>query len=86
MRTALATGRVDAWVTDKFVALAAVKSNPQANLKLGDPLFVERIAAAVGKGNTALAAAYDKALAEALADGSYAAVSNRYFGEDVSCK
>jgi len=33
-----------------------------------------------------LAAAYDKALAEALADGSYAAVSNRYFGEDVSCK
>ena len=86
VRTALATGRVDAWVTDKFVDLAAVKSNPQANLKLGDPLFVERIAAAVGKGNTALAAAYDKALAEALADGGYAGVSNRYVGEDVSCK
>jgi polar amino acid transport system substrate-binding protein len=85
-RTALATGRVDAWVTDKFVALAAVKSNPEANLKLGDLLFVERIAAAVGKGNMGLAAAYNKALGEALADGSYAAVSNKYFGEDVRCK
>lgn len=85
-RTALATGRADAWVTDKFVALAAAKSNPEAGLRLGDLLFVERIAAAVGKGNAALAEAYNKALAEALADGSYAAVSKKYFNEDVRCK
>ena len=71
---------------DKFVAFAASKSNPEAGLKLGDLLFVERIAAAVSKDNAALADAYNKALVEALADGSYAAVSRKYFNEDVRCK
>lgn len=86
VRTALTTGRVDAWVTDKFVALAAVKSNPEAKLRVGDLLFVERIAAATARGNTALVDAYNKALADALSDGSYAALSIKYFGEDVRCK
>lgn len=85
-RTALSSGRADAWVTDKFVALAAIQSNPGAGLKLGSPLFVERIAAAVAKGNTALAASYNTALAETLADGTYAAISNKYFHEDIRCQ
>ncbi|KAB2902734.1 MAG: transporter substrate-binding domain-containing protein [Burkholderiaceae bacterium] len=85
-RTALATGRTDAWVTDKFVALAALQSNPEAKLQLGDALFVEHIAAAAGKGNGRLVAAYNQALAEALADGSYAAVSMKYFHTDIRCQ
>ena len=53
---------------------------------MGELLFVERIAAAVPKGNAGLAAAWNKALSEVISDGSYAELSKRYFEEDVRCK
>ncbi|WP_201500963.1 substrate-binding periplasmic protein, partial [Klebsiella oxytoca] len=70
---------------DKFVAKEVAAKNPKAGLKLGDMLFIEKIAPAVAKGNTSLADAWNKAFAEVLADGSYAAVSKKYFNEDVRC-
>jgi polar amino acid transport system substrate-binding protein len=85
-RGALIGGRVDAWVTDLFVARTAVKANPAAGLSIGDSLFVERIAAAAAKGNASVVEAWNKALAEALADGSYAALSNKFFSTDIRCK
>ena len=85
-RAALATARVDAWVTDRFTALEAAKKNPELKFQLGDMLFTEKIAAATTKGNNALADAWSKALAAVMADGSYAALSKKYFGEDVRCK
>ncbi|BDG10466.1 ABC transporter substrate-binding protein [Anaeromyxobacter paludicola] len=84
-RSALANGRVDAWVTDKFVAKAALASNP-GGMHMGEFVFVERIAPAVKKGNASLAKALDKALAEMMADGSYGALSQKYFGEDIRCR
>ncbi len=53
---------------------------------MGDFVFVERIASAIKKGNASLEAAVDKALAEILADGSYEAISKKYFGEDIRCR
>ncbi|WP_332774553.1 ABC transporter substrate-binding protein [Polaromonas sp.] len=85
-RSALVSRRVDAWVTDKFVAAIAIAANPGAGMKLGDFVFIERIAAAVGKGNASLAQGYNKALADVLADGSYTVLSKKYFNEDVRCK
>jgi len=85
-RSALLTKRVDAWVTDKFVAVMAITANPGAGMKLGEFVFVERIAAAVAKGNNSLVTGYNKALGEVMADGSYAALSKRYFNEDVRCR
>lgn len=85
-RSALLGGRVDAWVTDRFVVKQALASAPNAGLQVGDMVFIEQIAAAVAKGNSTLAAGYNKALAEVMADGSYAALSAKYFGEDVRCK
>jgi polar amino acid transport system substrate-binding protein len=85
-RAALETGHVDAWVTDKFVARASLAATPGTSLKMGDFLFVERVAAAVAKGNTALAGEVDKALAAIMADGSYEAISKKWFGEDIRCK
>lgn len=85
-RSALLSHRVDAWVTDRFVATSAIAANPGAGMKLGGFVFIERIAAAVGKGNQSLAQGYNKALAEVMADGSYAALSKKYFNEDVRCK
>jgi polar amino acid transport system substrate-binding protein len=85
-RAALVNGRVDAWVTDRFVAKAALEADPKAGLAMGDFVFVERIAPAVKKGNTSLAQAIDKALAEIMADGTYEQLSKKYFGEDIRCR
>jgi polar amino acid transport system substrate-binding protein len=85
-RAALVSGRVDAWVTDRFVALEALKADPKAGLHSGDFVFVEKIASAVQKGNGSLAAAIDKALAEILADGTYEKISKKYMGEDIRCR
>ena len=85
-RAALITGRVDAWVTDRFVAKASLAASPNAGMKMGGFLFVERIAPAVSKGNTTLAAEVNKALAAIQADGSYAAISQKWFNEDIRCK
>jgi polar amino acid transport system substrate-binding protein len=85
-RAALVTGRADAWVSDRFAALEALRKNPGLKLQAGDLLFTERIAAAAAKGNAPLVQAWNQALAALMADGSYAQLSRRYFGEDVRCK
>ncbi len=85
-RAALQNGRVDVWVTDKFVAKAAIDANASGGLKIGELVFVEKIAAAVKKGNSSLATAYNKALGEVLADGTFKAISEKYFKEDIRCK
>ncbi len=85
-RAAMLTGRVDAWVTDRFTALEAIKLAPEARMRIGQFLFVDRLAAAVAKGNIALVQAWNRALAQSMQDGSYAALSNKYFGQDVRCK
>lgn len=85
-RSALVAGRADAWVTDRFVAKAAVESGGGAGLKIGDFVFVEKIAMAVKKGNGSLQAALNKALKEVMADGTYEAISKKYLNEDVRCR
>lgn len=84
---AVMSGRADVWVTDKFVAMDTLKTNKNTGLNATGMLFVEKIAAAVAKGNTGLADAYNKALGDFMAKGGgYDALSTKYFGEDVRCK
>jgi polar amino acid transport system substrate-binding protein len=85
-RSALVNGRVDAWVSDRFVVKAAIDGNPNLGLKTGGYLFVEEIATAVKKNNTSLANAINKALAELMADGTYKAISEKYMKEDIRCQ
>lgn len=85
-RAALQNGRVDVWVTDKFVAKTALEANASGGLKIGELVFVEKIAAAVKKGNSSLGTAWNKALGEILADGTFKAISEKYFKEDIRCK
>lgn len=85
-RAALLGGRVDAWVTDPAVARAALNTPEGKGLKVGGMLFIERNAAAVAKGNTGLAEAFNQALQAVLADGQYASLSQRYFKADIRCK
>ena len=85
-RAALGSKRVDAWVTDRFVAKEMLSKTPKAGFQTGDMLFIEQVAAAVSKGNTPLADAYNKAFKELVADGTIGKISQKYFQEDVTCK
>lgn len=85
-RSALISGRVDAWISDRFVVKTVLENNPNSGLKTGGYLFVEKIASAVKKGNAPLAAAIDKALADVMADGTYKTISEKYMKEDIRCK
>jgi len=85
-RTALVSKRVDAWVTDRFVAKEMLAKASQVGFHTGDMLFVEQVASAVSKDNQPLADAWNKALQQAIEDGSVGAISQKYFQEDVTCK
>jgi polar amino acid transport system substrate-binding protein len=82
----LLSGRVDAWVTDRFVVVDVMSKNPKLSLQRGDLLFTERIAFAVKKGNDSLRLAINQALADVLSDGTYKAFSEKYFKEDIRCR
>jgi polar amino acid transport system substrate-binding protein len=85
-RAALVAGRVQVWVTDKFVARRALEADPGAGLRLGDFVFVEQVACAVKTGNGSLQRAVNRALAEILADGTYRAISMKWMKEDIRCR
>jgi polar amino acid transport system substrate-binding protein len=53
---------------------------------VGDMIFQEQIAMAVAKGNTELKSELNKALDAMKKDGTYLKISQKYFGDDVSCK
>lgn len=84
-RSALLAKRVDAMITDRFVAKELLRKSPQSGFQLGGMVTVERIAAAVARGNTGLADAWSQALQAVMADGSYAKISQKYFQEDIRC-
>jgi polar amino acid transport system substrate-binding protein len=85
-RSALITGHADAWITDRFTALELVRRLSNSSVRIGEFLYIDRLAAVVAKDNTPLVLAWNRALAQVQADGSYAALSQRYFGMDVRCK
>jgi polar amino acid transport system substrate-binding protein len=82
---ALLGGRVDAWITDRFVAKSALSKNASEGLKAGEMVFVERDAMILKKGNTELREQLNKGLAAIKADGTLKAISEKYFQEDISC-
>ena len=82
----LIAGRAQAWVTDKFVALDAIKANPKTKMKIGEMLFQEKVAMAFAKGNSSLKVKIDEALAALMKDGTYQKLSQKYFNQDVSCR
>jgi polar amino acid transport system substrate-binding protein len=85
-RAALLNNRADAWVGDRFAVKAALAKQPDSGMRMGAYLFIEKIAIAVQKGNTELAGAIDKAQREVVADGTFKALSEKYFQEDIRCK
>ena len=79
------TGRADATVNDNLSFLDFHKQKPNAPVKVAAQKDDAEVSAILlRKNNPALKAALDTALAAIKADGSYAAIAQKYFGADVS--
>lgn len=81
----LSLKRIDAALNDRLLAAYLVKQSGLP-LKAGAPITGERIEMGipVRKGNPLFVKALNKALADMKADGTYAKISNKWFGQDVS--
>lgn len=80
----LGTGRLDAVMTDRLVGLYQIEEAGLDVVECGDPLYTESPAFAVRKGNTGLVEDLNGALAAIVEDGTYAEISEEYFGQDIS--
>jgi cystine transport system substrate-binding protein len=83
----LTSGRVDATINDSLSFLDFKKHKPDAQVKIvatDSSSDADQSAVLLRKGDPALVAAIDKALADIKADGTYAKISEKYFGKDVS--
>ena len=76
-------GRLDGTITDRLVGLYQLKEAGRDMRPCGDPLYTEGPAIAVAQGS-ALKGEIDQALTSIKDDGTYADISNKWFGEDIS--
>jgi len=80
----LSTGRIDAALNDSLMTAYLLRTSKlpiKAGARVG---VVERMAIPFQKGNPQFKQALNKALADAAADGSLKAISEKWFGIDVS--
>ncbi|CAH2772110.1 MAG: L-cystine ABC transporter, substrate-binding protein TcyA [uncultured Paraburkholderia sp.] len=84
----LTAGRVDATVNDSLSFLDFKKHKPDAKVKIAaldtSAESSDKSAVLIRKGSPELVAAINKALADMKKDGTYAKISQKYFGKDVS--
>jgi len=76
-------GRLDAVITDQLVGEYAIQESGLPLRKLGEPLYVDKMGIAVNKGDDELLKKINAALEEILADGTYADISDQYFGRNI---
>ncbi|HEY9012883.1 MAG TPA: amino acid ABC transporter substrate-binding protein [Devosia sp.] len=78
-------GRADATINDSLSFFDFKKHQPDANVKIAATQEAADFSGVLlAKGKPELLEAINKALADIKADGTYAAISEKYFGEDVS--
>ena len=81
----LLAGRIDGTFNDSLSYYDFATKKPDAKLKIAaSQSDVDASGILVRKGETSLVAALNKALADLKADGTYAKLSQKYFGADVS--
>ncbi|MBW6409877.1 amino acid ABC transporter substrate-binding protein [Clostridium weizhouense] len=83
----LEAGRIDAVVADEILAKYYMKERGQDKYKvLDDDFGKETYAVGIRKGDTKFVDEFNKALDEAINDGSASEVSKKWFGEDIIVK
>ena len=83
---ALRAGKIDAWVSDKFTVMETLGKNPNAGIVAGEQLFVERISMILRKGNKDFLDQINNAMGELHKNGTLAAISQKYFKTDITCR
>ncbi len=83
--SALKAGKIDAWISDKWLIRATLDKNPDANIVAGEQIFVERVSAILRKNNKEFIDKYNAALADLTKDGTLAALGQKYFKTDITC-
>jgi polar amino acid transport system substrate-binding protein len=78
------SGRLDGAMTDRLVGLYQIDQAKRDLRDCGDPLYTEKPAFAVKEGNSALVDQLNEALAKIKDDGTYAEISKKWFGKDIS--
>ncbi|MDX3976418.1 amino acid ABC transporter substrate-binding protein [Shinella sp.] len=79
------TGRADATINDSLSFLDFKKHKPDANVKIAaEQADADYSGVIIRKGEPELLEAINKALTEIKADGTYKAIADKYFGQDVS--
>lgn len=79
------TGRADATINDSLSFLDFKKQKPDAKVKIVAEQDKAEVSGVIfRKGEADLQEALNKALADIKADGTYAKISDKYFGQDVS--
>jgi polar amino acid transport system substrate-binding protein len=84
--SALRAKKIDAWISDKWLMKATLDKNPDAGIVAGEQVFVERVSMILRKNNKELMDQLNHALADVVKDGTYSALSQKYFKTDVSCR
>ncbi|MQY50949.1 amino acid ABC transporter substrate-binding protein [Rhodocyclus tenuis] len=83
--SALKAKKIDAWISDKWVIKGTLDKNPDSGIVAGEQVFVERVSMILRKNNKELMDQLNHGLAEIMKDGTYAALSQKYFKTDASC-
>jgi polar amino acid transport system substrate-binding protein len=83
--SALKAGKIDAWISDKWLIRATIEKNADANIVPGEQIFVERVSAILRKNNKEFIDKYNAALADLTKDGTLAALGQKYFKTDITC-
>ena len=84
--SALRAKKIDAWISDKFTVMETLKKNPKAGIVTGDQVFVERVSLIMRKNNKEFMDKVNTAIDELIKDGTFAAISKKYFDSDITCK
>ncbi|WP_110239387.1 transporter substrate-binding domain-containing protein [Nocardioides gilvus] len=77
-------GRLDGAMTDRLVGLFQIDQADRDLRACGEPLYTEEPAFAVREGNSELVDELNDALAAIKENGTYAEISEKWFGEDIS--
>ena len=77
-------GRLDGAMTDRLVGLFQINEADRDLRVCGEPLYTEEPAFAVKEGNAALVEQLNEALAAIKDDGTYAEISEKWYGQDIS--
>lgn len=80
------SGRTDGLITALMVGLYGAQQNNIGIEPIGEPLYIEEIGIAIRKEDTELLEAVNNALEEMMEDGTYQAISEKWFGRNMMDK